>query len=104
LKVRRFANPFRVRTVFFCDGAQGSRKLEPWAEISERLRRNGQISIGRVGQFNRRDQSKQIQGFASKLDHARFVGWSLATKRHKKLKKSAELFEIFVPFCDIKAF
>jgi hypothetical protein len=33
-----------------------------------------------------REPHLRFSGFASKLDHARLVGWSLATKRHKKLK------------------
>ena len=38
-RVSRQANPFRVSYDFKIQ-TQGSRKLEPWAEISERLRRN----------------------------------------------------------------
>ena len=36
-RVSRLANPYRVSNLFFCN--PGFSFLEPWAEISERLRR-----------------------------------------------------------------
>jgi hypothetical protein len=54
-RVRQPPNPFRVVRAF-CLLTQGSRKLEPWAEISERLRRYQPLRIRSAFGVNKRDE------------------------------------------------